>query len=116
MIERRDGSRLAQKPSAELFVRDFDGDLASQTHIAGAEYLAHAALAQSTNDLVRADLRSRSPAFNRRIAEQTRGHLEDGPPQTSASGILCQQRQHVPEQVRIVPAGGVQKGLLRVRR
>ena len=58
-FQRRYGSRLAFKPLVELLLGDFDGDIAPQARVLGAIYLAHPALADERNDLVRPEFVTR---------------------------------------------------------
>src|SRR6266545_1247806 len=58
MIQVRDRPRLALEPVAEPLTAHFDGDSSSQTRVAGAIHLAHAARAQQSLDLVRSQTRS----------------------------------------------------------
>ena len=55
MIQRRDGSGLAFKALAELFLRELNGDDAAQARVAGLVHLPHAARADGREGLVRAE-------------------------------------------------------------
>ena len=58
MIERCHGARLALEAFIEAFGGDFDGHVASQPRIMRAIDFSHAAGADGTEDLVRAEFRA----------------------------------------------------------
>src|SRR5437870_6162270 len=59
MVQRGDRPGLALEPVAEPPAGNFDGDGASQTRVACAIYLSHAARAKRRLDLVRSQTRSK---------------------------------------------------------
>jgi hypothetical protein len=61
MVERRNGYRLTLEPAAELGMSGLDSDFPPQARVAGSKNLAHPALPQTADDLVRPHLCARGP-------------------------------------------------------